>query len=270
MLISKHLCGAPNTSLHLINNQQVASALARSQAMREEFNQIKGQMEANRHLIESQQDDLVRLVTELEYRIQAMEDRMAIFSSQVSMALRKISPEVAAEGDLYQKGLNLIEASKYLEAATSFKSFVKKYRKSQFVPNARFWIAECYYSMRDFKRAIKEYQKFIQKHPRHDKVPEAILRQGDSFHELGLPTDARAFYEKVVQDYPRTTAAILAKEKIARINERKSEARKKPLSSYPAETIEQQRSRMKGNETTTKPQVSPTKKRRRRAPVRDF
>jgi tol-pal system protein YbgF len=255
---------------YLVNNQQVASALARSQAMSEEFSQIKGQMETNRHLISSQQDDLMRLLTELEHRIQAIEDRMAIFSSQISIALRKVSPEVAAEGDLYQKGLDLVGTSKYLEAAATFESFVKKYPKSQFVANAHFWIAECFYSARDLKRAIKEFQRFIKKYPRNDKVPEAILRQGDSFYELAMPEDARAFYQKVIQDYPGGTAAARAKEKIAMIDERKAEARKKPVSSYPLETIEQQRDRMKGKETEAQPQNEQTKKRRRRPPLRDF
>lgn len=233
---------------YLRNNQQIASSLARSHAIESEFTQLKGQIETNKHLIEQQHGDLLRQITGLDHRIQAIEDRMAIFSSQLSKALGTVSPDVAKEGELYQKGLDLVDKAKYLEAAAVFQKFLKQYPKSQFVPNARYWIGECTYSVRDLQQSIKAFQTFVEKHPRNPKVPEAILRQGDAFNELGMPDEARAFYQKVIQSYPKNAAAERARAKIKRLDERKAAAAGTPpgLGSYPNETLDQRRQRLRG------------------------
>ena len=255
---------------YLKNNQQVAAALSQSTAAKSEFGSLKGQIDANNHLINKQYDSLMRRITELDNRIQAIEDRMAIFSTQLTKALGKVSPSTAKEGQLYQEGLDLIEQSKYLEAAAVFETFVEKYPKSQFVPNARFWIGECFYSSRDLKRSIKEYQVFIEKHRRHEKIPDAILKQGDSFNELGMPDEAKAFYQKVVKDYPNTKAAGQAQAKINRLNQKKADALApgSKLGSYPTQTLEQQRSKM--NKGKQKKKTSNTNKSSQPSFIRDF
>ncbi len=232
---------------YLNNNHKVAAALSQSSAVNEDFGKLNGRIDANKHLLDRQYDSLMQRITGLDNRIQAIEDRMAIFSAQLTKALGKVSPSVAREGELYQEGLNLIEQSNYLEAAAAFETFVEKYPKSQFVPNARFWIGECFYSSRDLKRSIKEYQTFIKKHPRHEKIPNAILKQGDSFNELGMPDEAKAFYQKVIKSYPKTSAAKSAQAKIDRLNKKKSDAAAPgdTLGSYPTQTLEQRRSRIR-------------------------
>jgi tol-pal system protein YbgF len=255
---------------YLKNNQQVAAALSQSSAAKEEFGKLKGRIDANHHLIGEQNDALMRQITGLDNRIQAIEDRMAIFSAQLTKALGKVSPSAAKEGELYQEGLDLIEQSKYLEAAAVFETFIVKYPKSQFVPNARFWIGECFYSSRDLKRSIKEYQVFIEKHRKHEKIPNALLKQGDSFNELGMPDEAKAFYQKVVKDYPNTKAAGLAQSKIKRLNEKKAEALApgSKLGAYPTQTLEQRRARIIGSKQEKK--APATKKNAQPSGVRDF
>ncbi len=227
------------------NNAQIATALSQFGALQDEFGGLKGQIETNKHLINSQSQDLSKRLTALDHRISSIEDRLQIFSTQLSKALGKVAPEAAAEGDLYQKGLDQVSASKYLEAAATFESFLKKYPKSNFAANARFWIAECFYSMRDYQRAIKEYQNFIEKYPRSEKVPECIVKQGNSFYELGMMEEARAFYDQVTAKYSQSAAASEARERIARIEAKKNQtagAGQQNLGSYPEQTIQQQRS----------------------------
>lgn len=230
------------------NNAQIATALSQFGALQDEFSGLKGQIQTNKHLINSEYQDLGKRMTELDHRIQSIEDRLEIFSTQLSMALGKVAPAAAAEGDLYQKGLDQVGNSRYLEAAASFESFMRKYPKSKFAQNAKFWIAECFYSMRDYQRAIKEYQNFVEKYRRSPKVPEAVVKQGNSFYELGMMDEARAFYDKVVAKYPGSAAAAEARDRIARIEGKKSRASNTQgsgASSYPTQTIQQQRQRQK-------------------------
>lgn len=228
----------------LANDQEVASAVARLSAIQDEFATLKGGLDANKFYISSRTDEIAKQIQSLENRLQAMEDRMAVFSTQLSKALSKLAPDVADEGEMYQKALDLAASANYLEAASTFSSFIQKYPKSNFVPNATFWIAECYYSAGDHRRSVKEFQAFVEKYDRNEKVPEAILKQGNSFYTLGMYEEARAFYDKVLASYPASASAAQAKERIKRMEKRKSEAAAAPagggMDSYPARTLEQQ------------------------------
>jgi tol-pal system protein YbgF len=239
--LEQKVAGMQKTSMS--NNQQVASALSRFGALQDEFAQLKGQIETNTHLVNTHYTDLGKRLSDLDHRIQSIEDRLSIFSAQLSKALGKVAPDAAAEGDLYQKGLDLIASSQYLEAASTFETFVRKYPKSEFVASAKLWIAECFYSMRDYQRAIQEFQKFIEKYPRHEKIPESILKQGNSFYELGMFNEARAFYEQVLSSYPNSAVAVQAKERIGRIERKNNQTgaaqQGAGIGSYPTETLEQ-------------------------------
>lgn len=230
------------------NNTQIATALSQFGSLQDEFASLKGEIQTNKHLINSQSQDLGKKLTSLDHRIQSIEDRLEIFSTQLSKALGKVAPAAAAEGDLYQKGLDQVAASKYLEAASTFETFVRKYKKSKFAQSARFWIADCFYSMRDYHRAIKEFQNYIDKYPRGVKASEAIVKQGNSFYELGMMDEARIFYDQVVSKYPSSSAASEARDRIARIESKKSSASGQPtgnLGSYPSQTIQQRRNQQR-------------------------
>lgn len=240
-------------STRVNNNAEVASALSRIQAIQDEFASVKGQVEASNHLVKSQYTELNKRLIDIDQRVAAIEDRLALFSAQLTQTLGKVAPETAAEGESYQKALNMASGGQYLEAASAFGTFINKFPKSTYVPSAYYWIADCFYSMRDYQRAIKEYQNFIQKFPRNEKAPDAALKQGNSFMELGMFDDARAFYDKVISTYPKSDAATQARTQIAKMEKRKEGATAQQTgsqpSSYPNETLEQQLKRNKNNST---------------------
>jgi tol-pal system protein YbgF len=224
--------------------ESLASTVARFSALMDEFASVKGSVEASNHLINAQYQELSQRIMALDSRIQAIEDRLSIFSSQMSKALGKVAPAAAEEGDLYQKGLDLMSTSQYIEAISAFGAFLSKFPTSNFAPNAMLWIGDCHFSLRDYQKAIKEYQAFIEKYPRNEKVPEAIVKQGNSFYELGMLDDAKLFYQKVVSSYSASPAAAGARERIARIEKRQSGAQaaqpQTTFGAYPTQTLEQQ------------------------------
>lgn len=248
---------------YLTNNADIARAISRSETVQAEFDSVKGAVETNSHLLEAQRQELQKLIRELEHRIQAIEDRMLIFQTQINQAVGKVNPAAAEEGKIYQSGLDKAERGEYLNAAADFQTFLKKFPKSTFAPTAQYWVGECFYSMKDYKRAIKEYQIYIQTNPRHDKVASAILKQGNSFYELGLVEESKPFYEKVVKEYPSSTEASQAKARLQRATQKQTAAAGAPgaqaqpqaapqtpatgsaASAYPGETIEQQRAKYK-------------------------
>lgn len=255
---------------YLTNNADIAKAISRSETVEQEFAGLKGAVETNTHLLESQRKDLQRMLNDLEHRIQAIEDRMQIFSTQINNAIGKVNPAAADEGKIYQSGLDKAERGEYLNAAADFQTFLKKYPKSTFAPTAQYWIGECFYSMKDYKRAIKEYQFYIQSYPRHEKIAAAILKQGNSFVELGLVEESKPFYEKVIKEYPNSPEAGQANTKLGRLTQKTqasspSAAGQAPQAhpagssagSYPGQTIEQQRSKYQESATPAKPGGQP-------------
>lgn len=231
---------------YLANSKDAASAIARAETASRSSTELKGSIETNQHLIEMQAQETQKLFRDLDNRLKTIEERMHVLASQMSKALAKVSPDIAKEGDLYQTGLDKINAGDYLEAAGSFQAFLNKYPKSQFAPMAQYWIGESFFSLRDYKRAIKEFQTMIEKFPRHEKAKAALLNQGSAFYELQLLDEAKTFLNKVIHDYPASVEATEAQAKIERIDQRKAQGTGLPQTntgSYPTETLEQQRSR---------------------------
>ena len=260
---------------YLSNNADIARAISRSETIQQEFDSIKGAVETNGHLIESQRQELQKMLRALEHRIQAIEDRMMIFQTQINQAVGKVNPAAADEGRIYQSGLDKAEQGQYLNAAADFQTFLKKYPKSTFAPTAQYWIGECFYSMKDYKRAIKEYQIYIQAYPRHEKVASALLKQGDSFYQLGMIDESKPFYEKIIKEHANSPEASQAAAKLQKTGQKapaapgqaqpapaagqpqQPQAGGYPSSSYPAETIEQQRAKYRDAPPAQSTQAQP-------------
>lgn len=227
---------------YLQNNAGLASAIAKVNASDAELQKINGEIDANRHLLRTQQLTLQKLFLDVTHRMQILEERMQVVSEQVTKAIASISPKVAQEGKLYQLALSKIEEGSYLEATAEFQRFLTKFPKSSFAPGARYWIAEAYFSLRDWQKAIKEFQSFLSKHPKHEKANEALLKQGISFKELSLNEDAKIFLNKLIQSAPSSPEALRAKELITEMDQVKmAPTPSAETSSYPSQTLEQQR-----------------------------
>ncbi|MBI4126365.1 MAG: tol-pal system protein YbgF [Deltaproteobacteria bacterium] len=230
---------------YLTNNQDVASAVARAEALSRESTEFQGAIQTNQHLIETQRQETQKLYHDLDLRLEALEERLSLLSVQMSDALRKVNPTVAAEGDAYQAGLSKIQSANYLEAIAQFNAFLKKYPKSSLAPLAQYWIAESYGSLRDWQRAIKEYQKVIDKYPKHEKTRQALLGQGTCFVELGMLDEAEVFFQKVHELFPKTAEANQALEEIKKLADRRAQATQgekiENMTSYPEATLLEER-----------------------------
>lgn len=286
--LEQHLAALQRT--YTTNNSDTASTVESVRTMQEEFNTVKGQAEAASHMVRSQNEELMRLIQDLQQRVAAIEERMGVFSTQVSTAIGKGNPQAGAEAEQYQRALDMAQSGRYLEAAGELESFLQKFPKSSYAPNARAWVAECFYMSRDYKRAIKEFQLFVEKYPKDAKVPDAVFKQGNSFYELGMLDEARAFYEKVIQSSPNSKEAQQARSRLGRIDEKKKGGATAPqgsvppqanavpaqeppaassFGSYPTETIEQQRARM-GGQPIPQPQAAQEKAKKPGRAMKEF
>jgi tol-pal system protein YbgF len=206
----------------------VAHMMGEMQELRHQIEALKASIESNSHLVKSQTNSTSLKLSDMDARIGSLEERVKIQSRQVTSAVSTVAPEVAAEAELYQAGLNQVNDSEFLKAIATFKKFMSKHPGSQYLANAQYWIAECYFAMRDFEMAIKEFQRVISNHRRSEKVPAALLKQGFAFNELGMENDAKLFLKTLIKKHPRTKEAKEAERWLKREKQLKEDAASKP------------------------------------------
>jgi len=127
-------------------------------------------------------------------------------------------PDTAAEArGAYDRAFALLRDGDFAAAGDAFEAFLDDHAGSDLAANARYWLAESHYVVRDFESAIEEFQRVLDDHPDSNKVPDALLKIGFSHLEQGEQDAARDRLEAVVESYPDSTAANLAEQRLDQI-----------------------------------------------------
>ncbi|MBI2340250.1 MAG: tol-pal system protein YbgF [Deltaproteobacteria bacterium] len=201
-------------------SKNLATALNQIQEVLAEFQGLAGKIDQSQHGNLEQE----KLIGDNQTRLSTLEDQVFQLSKQLEEIkavglMPQGSSKTLAEFQAYQKGLGKLNGQEFKEAIQTFKSFVTGNPKSPLVENAYYWIGEGYYLMRDYPAAIAEFQKAIKKNPAGDKAAASLLKQGFAFSEMQSFEDARVFLSKVVSKYPQSYEAVMARDKIRRIDD---------------------------------------------------
>lgn len=130
---------------------------------------------------------------------------------------KKATSSRAAMDALYNNAIQTYEKKQFPAAREQFKAFLTVYPNSELSDNAQFWIGECYYSEKDYEKAIIAYDDVIKKFPKGTKVPSAMLKQALCWLELGDKTFAKSLLKRVVREHPRSEQAKIATQKLKTI-----------------------------------------------------
>lgn len=161
------------------------------------------------------------LLKKREAEVQQLKD--AAQAAQAAQAEQASAPDGYAEAALgesdgarrdFESGWRLFERKDYRAAAGRFREFVKKYPKSRIAANAQYWLAESHYGLKEYDKAIVEFDEMRRRHPQSDKAAAALLRQGFAFAELGEKLNARLVLQDVVDKYPQSPESGRAKQKL--------------------------------------------------------
>ena len=201
-------------------SKNLATALNQIQEVLAEFQGLTGRVDQGQHGNLEQE----KIIKDNQLRLAVLEDQIFSLARQLEeIKAVGLMPQTASktfsEFQAYQKGLSKLNATEYKEAIQTFQSFISVNPKSRFVENAIYWIGEGYFAMRDYPASVAEFQKVIRKNPEGVKVASAMLKQGFAFFEMQSFEDAKVFLSKVAAKYPQTNEAILARDKIQRIDE---------------------------------------------------
>ena len=118
----------------------------------------------------------------------------------------------------YQAAFELLKEGDYETARNSFISFIELYQESEFLDDAKYWLAETYYAQRSYLKALEEFESIQIQFPDSGKIPETILKSGFCYFELGNFEQAKQILNLVTSQYPNTSVARLAAQKLKIIN----------------------------------------------------
>jgi len=120
-------------------------------------------------------------------------------------------PEGGEGEKSYVEGYALFNSGDYPAAEKAFQDFLARSPESDLADDAQYWIGECFFSLKDHRRAILEFRKVIDQYPFGNRVPHAFLKIGLSYLALGDRDRATENLETVVQAFPKSDVATVAR-----------------------------------------------------------
>ncbi len=207
------------------NIDKMAENIIAFENLRQDVAILKGEYEEEKFSKDRYVGDYRKLHTyingefvKLDNRLRKIEEKVGIESPSdkpvVPTDLAAVPVAQKSEKELYAEAINAYKRKKYQLAQSNFDEFLKKFPRSLNAPDAKFYIADCYFARKMYTEAIVSYDKLTIDHPKDKKVPEAIYSQGLSFEMLGQKFDAKLFYEKVIKDYPTSNFSKMAKKRL--------------------------------------------------------
>ena len=165
------------------------------------------------------EDELGKKVPELEKMIYEKNSEINELKSELVLKDERIDALQAKVGDtdkkgtsssikadyaqLYQTALNNYYSQKYREAIRQFNNLLAMDMNTNLSDNCQYWIGECYYALKDFKKAIIEFEKVFT-FTKNNKEDDAQLKLGLCYINLRDKEKARAELNRLLTNYPKS------------------------------------------------------------------
>ncbi len=139
---------------------------------------------------------------------------------QPTRMAKPASINMAGQEKFYNEAFILYEKKEYPQAIARFEEFILRFPTSALADNAQYWIGECNLDMNRPADALDAFQKLMIRYPSGNKMPDAYLKSGITYVRLHDLPKAAAAFKKVVESYPESEAALVAKDQLARMEEK--------------------------------------------------
>ena len=117
----------------------------------------------------------------------------------------------------YMKSLGHFQNQNYKSAISGFEELVRSGATNDLADNSQYWLAECYYSRKDFKRSIAEFEKVFT-YAGTDKDDDAQLKIGLSYQSIGNVDKAREEFQRFIDYFPGSEYYPKAKEALKQLS----------------------------------------------------
>ena len=128
--------------------------------------------------------------------------------------LKKISPTEYKR--IYIEALSSYQNGKFEKAVTGFSGLVMSDPGNDLADNSQYWLAECYYTMKNYKRAVIEFEKVFT-FAGTDKDDDAQLKLGHCHRSMGNIDKAREEYQRLTDYFPGSEFYEKARESLKQL-----------------------------------------------------
>lgn len=221
-----------------------ASLEVRLSQISDEVRALRGQIEQAQFQSRQNAEDLRKLTADVDYRLQALEQRQAAAAAIVPTAPLATPPVVQGNGFAadaagaapeavdaagnplkaaptgkdftdanahYTASFKLLNEKNYAAAATSFDAFVKKYPNDPLVGNAYYWLGESYYARGDYTRAADGFRKGFESNPEGEKAADNLLKLALSLVQVKRVPEACIVLKQIGDKYEQSNARTASK-----------------------------------------------------------
>jgi tol-pal system protein YbgF len=199
----------------------VVDLLLQVERLQTELRQLRGQVETQAFEIERLKAKQRDLTADIDRRLREGErGRGAAGSGEDAVPAvpgRKPAAPSAEEQKAYDQAFALLKQGQYERAAKALQDFLARHPDGALAANARYWLGESRYVVKNFREAMTEFRRVLKDHPDSDKAPDALLKVGYVHLELGEADKATQALADVIKRYPNTRAARSAEERLARL-----------------------------------------------------
>jgi len=179
--------------------EQTVTTPKKSPATDKEVKNLKSQLEKKDLLIADLKAQ-IRNQSEQIYQLESRKQPAAgpIFSSGT---VSDVAPGEYQQR--YQQSLDLFHSSQYKAARENFQSLLASDANNSLSDNAQYWIGECNYAMRQYKKAIMDFEKVFT-FPQSNKNDAAQFKLGLCYERLGDGQKAREEFQRLIDVYPKS------------------------------------------------------------------
>jgi tol-pal system protein YbgF len=121
------------------------------------------------------------------------------------------SATTSPAAELYRTGTTQLKTRNLDAAMLTFYDLIVTYPTDPLRESAQFLVADIYFSQKDYRGALAEFEALVDEVPRGERVPDALLKIGLCQKNLGDTGRAKRTWERIVKDYPASVAARQAR-----------------------------------------------------------
>ncbi|MDR5616781.1 tol-pal system protein YbgF [Arsenophonus sp.] len=177
---------------------------------------LRGQIQENQYQLSQVIERQKGLYTQLDsLTTGANKVKASTDSSNNAVVTAKPANEKAEYDTAVALAIKSKSKQQIAQAISSFQHFIKTYPKSNYQPNANYWLGQLNYNQGNKDDAAFYFATVVKNYPNSAKGAESLYKVGLLMQEKGQNDKARVVYQQVIKAYPSSPSAKLAEKKLA-------------------------------------------------------
>ena len=184
-----------------------------TQEMKEEIDRLEAMVED----LNAETTDLSKRTNSLENRISLLNKPMQPQTEYTPPPSTTTQPMAGAVQTIYNNALDNYYNRDFDKAIGKFSQILTQHPRSTLADNSQYWLAECYYGLEDYPRAIEEFNKVFS-YADTEKDDDAQLKLGFCYTNIGDSAQALTAFRKLLNLYPDSEFADVASRRIEELS----------------------------------------------------